>query len=78
MKTTGILLLLTFISACSMMGGNKAVDKREWIPVSCIGFADWQVCYDKAKKYCPNGYDERNRKENLVTQNRSMEIACKG
>lgn len=77
MKTTGILLLLTFISACSMTG-PKTADNREWIPVSCIGFADWQVCQDKAKKYCPNGYDERNRKENLVTQNRSMEIACKG
>lgn len=77
MKTTGILLLLTLISACSMMG-NKTADKREWIPVSCIGFADWQVCHDKARKYCPNGYDQRNQKESLITQNRSMEIACKG
>jgi hypothetical protein len=77
MKTTGTLLLLIFISACSMVGGNKAADKREWIPVSCIGFADWQVCQDKAKRLCPGGYDSRNHQESLITQNRSMEVACK-
>jgi len=77
MKTIGILVLFSLISACSMMG-DKVADKREWIPVSCIGFADWQVCQDKAKQLCPNGYDSRNHQESLITQNRSMEIACKG
>lgn len=77
MKIIGILGLITLISACSMMG-DKTVDNRQWIPVSCIGFADWQVCQEKARKYCPNGYDSRNHQESLITQNRSMEIACKG
>lgn len=78
MKTIGILVLFSLISACSLMGADKTADKREWIPVSCIGFADWQVCQDKAKQLCPNGYDSRNHQESLITQNRSMEIACKG
>jgi hypothetical protein len=78
MKTLGILVLFSLLSACSTMGGSKAEDKREWIPVSCIGFADWQVCQDKAKQLCPNGFDSRSHKESLITQNRSMEIACKG
>lgn len=78
MKTVGILVLFSLLSACGTMGGGKADDKRSWIPVSCIGFADWQVCQDKAKRLCPNGYDARNHQESLITQNRSMEVACKG
>jgi hypothetical protein len=78
MKTLGTLVLISLLSACSMMGGTQAEDKREWVTVSCIGFADWQVCQDKAKKLCPNGYDSRNHQESLITQNRSMEVACRG
>lgn len=77
MKNLALITLFTTLSACSMLGGNKTADTREWIPVSCIGFADWQVCQDKAKRLCPGGYDARNLKESLITQNRSMEIACK-
>jgi hypothetical protein len=76
MKTTLILALLALTSACSMMGG-KTADTRQWNKVSCIGFADWQVCQDQARKLCPNGYDSRNLQESLITQNRSMEVACK-
>ncbi len=76
MKKLSTIILLVFISGCSMLGGSKA-DKREWVKVSCIGFSDWQVCHDKAKKLCANGYDTRNMQESLITQNRSMEVACK-
>ncbi len=76
MKNLALITLLVSLSACSMLGG-KAADNREWTKVSCIGFADWQVCHDKAKKLCPNGYDARNLQESLITQNRSMEVACK-
>lgn len=78
MKTVGILVLFSLLSACNMMGGTKAADTRQWTSVSCIGFADWQVCQDKAMKLCPSGYDSRNHQESLITQNRSMDVACKG
>ncbi len=77
MKKLSIVLLFVFASGCSMLGGSKDADKREWIKVSCIGFADWQVCHDKAEKLCGKKYDVRNMQESLITQNRSMEIACK-
>lgn len=77
MKNLALITIFTLLSACSIFGGGKTADNREWIPVSCIGFADWQVCQDKARKLCPNGYDARNQKESLITQNRSMEVACK-
>lgn len=76
MKTILIMTLLALTSACSMTGG-KTADTRQWTKVSCIGFADWQVCHDQARKLCPNGYDARNLQESLITQNRSMEVACK-
>jgi len=76
MKKIAILALLALTSACSMMG-DKTADSRQWTKVSCIGFSDWQVCHDQARQLCPNGYDTRNLQESLVTQNRSMEIACK-
>jgi len=76
MKKISLVLLFLSATGCSMLGGSKP-DKREWVSVSCIGFADWQVCHDKAKKLCANGYDTRNMQESLITQNRSMEVACK-
>jgi len=76
MRTAFILILFVFLSACSITG-DKAGDARQWTKVSCIGFADWQVCHDEARKLCPNGYDTRNLQESLISQNRSMEVACK-
>ncbi len=77
MKNLALIALLASLSACTIMG-DKTANNRQWTKVSCIGFADWQVCHDQARKLCPNGYDTRNLQESLVTQNRSMEIACKG
>lgn len=77
MKIIWPLLIAFLITGCSALGGDKTADTREWVPVSCVGFADWQVCHEKARRFCPNGYDVRNMRENLVTQNRTMEIACK-
>lgn len=76
MKNLTLIALLASLSACSIIG-DKAANNREWNKVSCIGFADWQVCHDKARQLCPNGYDTRNLQESLITQNRSMEVACK-
>lgn len=72
---TGALALL-LISGCSMTGAKKT-DQREWIEVSCNGFADWTTCNAKAAKFCPDGFDVTSREENLVTQHRGMTLACK-
>ncbi|HEY8353542.1 MAG TPA: hypothetical protein VIK69_00830 [Methylophilaceae bacterium] len=76
MRITVILTLLALTCACSVLD-NKTTDSRQWTRVACIGFSDWQVCHDEAHKLCPGGYDTRNQQENLVTQNRSMEVACR-
>lgn len=78
MKNIWILLLFTLVTGCGTLGGDKAADNREWIPIACIGSADWQDCHAQARKYCGDNYDVRNQQENLVTQNRRMQVACKG
>jgi hypothetical protein len=74
MKNLALILAAITIAGCSTTP-NK--DRREWIEVTCSGFADWSHCYQKAKNICPNGYNMANREENLVTQKRSVLISCK-
>ncbi|CAG0995099.1 hypothetical protein MTYP_02507 [Methylophilaceae bacterium] len=77
MKITALLLLTLSLTACNMLGDKKTADARQWNKVSCIGFANWDVCHEKARRLCGKDYDVRNMQESLITQNRSMEIACK-
>lgn len=69
--TTALLL-----SACSMPN-TKPADGRDWVNVSCDGFADWSKCNEKAAQLCPGGYDTANREESLIAQHRAMSVACK-
>jgi len=71
-----LVIAVMILSACSMPN-TKPGDGREWVEVSCNGFADWTKCYEKAARLCPGGYDMSNRHENLVTQGRTISVACK-
>ena len=64
------------LNACSIPN-TKPGDGREWVEVSCNGFADWTKCNEKAAKLCPGGYDIANKEESLIAQHRSMAVACK-
>jgi hypothetical protein len=68
-------LVALLLAACNM-NQPKPGDGREWVGVTCSGFAGWTQCQEKAKRLCPSGYDIANQEENLVTQNRSMMVAC--
>lgn len=64
-----------FLAACNM-NQTKPGDGREWVEVSCNGFADWTKCQEKARRLCPGGYDVANQEESLIAQKRSMMVAC--
>jgi hypothetical protein len=73
-KKLCVILLRGSLTAC---GAAKTKEKREWLDISCSGFADWSVCEDKARLYCPDGYDIGYKDESLIAQKRVMSIACK-
>lgn len=69
-----MFIMALLLASCGTLP-NK--DKREWLSVSCSGFANWEKCYQKANNLCPNGFDTANKEENLVTQGRTMKVSCK-
>lgn len=69
-----MIITAILLSNCGMAPSK---DKREWLTLSCSGFAHWDQCYQKASNYRPNGYDMANREENLITQGRTMQVSCK-
>ena len=75
MKKMLLVLLLGILTGCGMQN-TKPTDSRQWMELSCSGFADWTKCHDKARQMCPGGYDVSNQEENLVTQKRTMLVAC--
>ncbi|MEZ0231300.1 MAG: hypothetical protein ACAH12_00545 [Methylophilaceae bacterium] len=75
MKKIAFMLIALALAACSTTKPKS--DGREWIEVSCSGFADWSACNDKAARLCPDGYNVAKRDENWVTQGRVMTFACK-
>jgi len=73
-----ILFLMSFVALAGCnMPNTKPGDGRQWMEISCSGFADWTKCQEKARSLCPDGYDISNQEENLVTQKRTMLVACK-
>ena len=72
--STILSVALLSLTACS--GLNNKSD-REWISVSCNGFANWDKCNEQAKRFCPDGFDIGNKQESLIEQKRIMEFACK-
>lgn len=77
MKT---IVLPFILSVCLLAGCNmknaKPGDGRQWMEVSCSGFADWTKCNEKARQLCPDGYDVANQEESLIAQRRTMQVAC--
>ncbi len=69
------LIAVAVLNGCGSIASKP--DTRQWVEVSCSGFADWQVCNTKAARLCENGYDISGKDENLVTQRRVMKVACK-
>ena len=76
MKKSVSVFLLCLLASCGMKN-TKPGDGRQWMEISCSGFADWNKCHDKARQLCAGGYDVSNQEENLVTQKRTMLVACK-
>ena len=68
------LTLLAFLTSCTAMSqqghGNLGV-------VSCSGFKGWQDCTTYALQACPNGFEIKNKEENLVWQARELTFQCK-
>ena len=77
MKAFAPILLLAAASLLVGCGPNTRKSDREWISVSCNGFANWDECNRKAKRFCPDGFDIGNKQESLIEQKRIMEFACK-
>jgi hypothetical protein len=75
MKKTLALLMLSVLVGCGMPN-TKPSDGRQWMQVSCSGFADWTKCHEKARSLCPGGYDVSNQEESLIAQKRTMLVAC--
>jgi hypothetical protein len=74
MKKLVLIAMLASLSACSTPNSKPS---REWISVSCNGFANWDKCNEKAKTYCPNGFEIGSKEESLIEQKRIMQFACK-
>jgi hypothetical protein len=72
------MLLALIISGCTTLAPKKNESKRVWVPLSCSAELQWDTCLSEAKALCPKGFDVANKKEDLTTQSRSMEISCKG
>ncbi len=72
-KAIPVMLTFLLLAACS----TTPADTRTWTQVTCHGFVGWEGCYAKAARLCQEGYDSASKEENLVTQNRSMKVACK-
>lgn len=78
------LLLAGLLSACSTANpaataktAAKAVP-QVWIPLSCSAELQWDTCLKEAEALCPQGYDVADKKEDLSTQSRSMQVSCRG
>ena len=76
MKKTMLLIALLGLAGCDMLNTRPTADNREWIEVSCSGFADWTKCNEKAARMCPSGYDVAGREESVIAQRRIMKFAC--
>jgi hypothetical protein len=75
MKTLLAVVALLILAGCNMPN-TKPADNREWIEVSCSGFADWTKCNEKAARMCPEGYEVAGREESAIAQKRIMKFAC--
>ena len=76
MKKTMLVIALLGLAGCDMLNTRPTADNREWIEVSCSGFADWTKCNEKAARMCPSGYDVAGREESVIAQRRIMKFAC--
>lgn len=76
------MLLALIICGCTIVAPNAASkkndSKRVWVPLSCSAELQWDTCINEARALCPQGFDVANKKEDLTTQSRSMEVSCKG
>lgn len=75
MKKCLIVIWLSMLASCGMQN-TKPGDGRQWMEVSCSGFANWTTCHEKARNLCPGGYDVSNQEESLIAQKRTMLVAC--
>lgn len=71
-----ISMTVISIAGCSLPN-TKQGDGRDWLEVSCSGFADWSKCQQAAANACPNGYDIGSREESVIAQKRVLQFACK-
>ena len=76
MKSLMTTIALLALTGCNMPN-TKQGDGREWIDVTCSGFADWTKCNEKAARMCPEGYDVAMREESAIAQRRIMKFACR-
>jgi hypothetical protein len=76
MKKIFSVSVFCLLAGCGMQN-TKPGDGRQWVEVRCSGFANWTQCHEKARRLCPDGYDMAYQEENLVTQKRTMEVACR-
>ncbi|HEY3326792.1 MAG TPA: hypothetical protein VGK14_06430 [Novimethylophilus sp.] len=76
MKKLGLILAVSLFG-CSTPPRSDHADHREWIGITCSGFAGWDACYYQAGKFCRSGYEMAYKEENLITQKRSVLVACK-
>ena len=75
MRLIPILFAFLTFAGCSIPN-TKPGDGRQWMEVSCSGFADWTKCHDKAHALCEGDYDVANQEESLIAQRRTMMVAC--
>lgn len=75
MKRYLSIIAMLVLVGCNMPN-TKPADNREWIEVSCSGFADWTKCNEKAARMCPEGYEVAGREESVIAQRRIMKFAC--
>lgn len=76
MKKMLLVLSLGIMAGCGMQN-TKPTDGRQWMELSCSGFADWTKCHEKARSLCPGGYEVANQEESAIAQRRTMQVACK-
>ena len=67
-------LLVILVSGCNSLPQDN---KRLWEKVSCGSTRGWDSCMSVAAKACQKGFDIRHQEEDIVTQKRRMEFACK-
>jgi len=74
MKILALLLAVCAVTACSTATRIQGANGEQLVMVQCGASTSSSVCYERAKKECPNGYKEVDQVAGLNRQ--ELRVQC--